>query len=143
MSWTWRLTKLTCRNDKSRQFWWSSSPKMPNGKYLVNERILHSVVCSGMLSVHYKQFADGANTGHITDKQQREYFSLYHVYKEAVGEQYNESTSTALQHEIASYNIDDQWLGINIMTDARHSVKAEAIDRVTLPLTSGYHLLTG
>lgn len=109
---------------------------MPKGKYVVNDRILHSVVCSGMLPVHYKRFAHGAGIGHITDKQQSDHFSLY---KEAVSEEYSESVATALQHEISGYDIDDHWQGINIMTDARHGWRKNAKDSSVVAIGEQSH----
>ena len=105
------VCKLVCQN--KHMYWWASSPSLPNGKYLVNEWIEHAVVCSGMLPAHYKRFAKGAGVGYITDKQRQSHFS---TYKNAIKQEYDESTENALMREIAGYECDDNWQGIEIMT---------------------------
>ena len=119
------VAKLKCAKHNTHCSLWSSSPQLPNGKYLINERVNHGVVCSGMLPVHYRRFSDGAGIGKITDQQQRDHFA---AYKDALSEEYKDSTQRAMEHEIASYDIDDNWQGINIMTDARHGWRKNAKD---------------
>lgn len=54
--------KLRCtRTDRAKHvYMWASSPYLPNGKYLINERINHAFVCSGMLPSQLLSFLQGS-----------------------------------------------------------------------------------
>ena len=41
--------RLACTKEKSHSYLWSSSPYLPNDEYLVNHRIKHAFVSSGLL----------------------------------------------------------------------------------------------
>ncbi|CAC5384549.1 unnamed protein product [Mytilus coruscus] len=99
--WTTRghviMTRMKC--ESSHTFLWSSSPYMQNKEYLVNNRVQHGLICSGMLPSHYTKFVD----------------------------EYHKSTTTALLEESASY-YDDKFGEIDILTDARHGWRKNAKD---------------
>ena len=67
--------KLNCSNARARHsYLWSSSPCMKNGKYLVNSRINHGLVCSEILPSHYVKFCHGAGIGVISCDKRRAFF---------------------------------------------------------------------
>ena len=111
------VAKLKCAKNSTHCSLWSPSPQLRNGRYLINNRVQHGLARSGMLPVHYRRFADGAGISKITDKQQRGHST---VYKGAFTEEYHHPVERAMQHEIGMYDIDDNWQGINIMTDEGH-----------------------
>ena len=117
------VCKISC--PRKHQYWWASSPQLPNGKYLINERIEHALVCSGMLPVHYQRFVKGAGMGFISKTERMKHFS---VYKHAVHQEYNDLIGSALLCEIAGYECNKNWQGIDIMTDARHGWRKNAKD---------------
>ena len=128
------VCKLACKN--KHQYWWASSPRLPNNKYLVNECIEHAVVCSGMLPVHYKRFASGSGIGYLTDQQRKNHFS---VYKDSIQQEYEDFIDTALMSEIAGYDCDENWQGIEIMTDARHGWRKNAKDTSVVAIGEKSH----
>jgi hypothetical protein len=119
------VCKLKCRQQKHHQYWWSSSPKLPNQKYLVNERVGHAVFCSGMLPVSYERFSKGAGIGCISTRRRNAQFQ---DYRQSIHEEYTDSVEMALQLEMGMYNIDDTWQGIDVASDARHGWRKNAKD---------------
>ena len=114
--------RLKC--ESSHNFLWSSSPYMKNNEYLVNNRVQHGLICSGMLPSQYTKFVDGAGIGKINKEKRNKFFNSYedHIQRE-----YQKSTSTALLEESASYE-DDKLGEIDILTDARHGWRKNAKD---------------
>ena len=117
-------TSLKCKDQETPHvFSWSSSPYLPTKEYLVNSRINHGMICSGMLPADYKRFANGSGIGVVSDENRAAFFN---VHSKHIQEEYKYSTEIALLQEIASYEeIDSQ---IDIMTDARHSWRKNAKD---------------
>lgn len=54
--------KLCCTKPghAPQKYIWASSPYLQNGKYLINQRINHAFLCSGMLPSHYSRFCTSA-----------------------------------------------------------------------------------
>ena len=127
--------KLCCTstNRARHNYIWSSSPYLPNGKYLVNERINHAFLCSGMLPSQYARFCHGANMGMISVDIRDSFFKKY---KGFVKEEYDDSTNTALLEEIGSYEDLD---GIDIITDARHGWRKNARDTSVVAIGHNTH----
>ena len=123
------LYKLHCRRLSAKHvLWWATSPKLPGGKYLVNERVQHGLLFSGMRPSHYERFVQGAGMGKV-DFRDRKAFLQRHI--PAIDEEYEDSLETALNEEVACYNIDqsdNEWQGIDIKTDARHGHRRNAKD---------------
>ena len=122
------LVEYTCQHSgrARHKFWWASSPRMPNGKYLANERVLHGLVFSGMRPSHYTRFVNGANLGMIEKRVRRSFVKNHLPSLEA---EYEESTENALQLEIGMTMEDpDTWQGIDVCTDARHGHRRNAKD---------------
>ena len=120
------IAKLGCRRLGMTQhsFFWKSSPQLPNGNYLVNDKIFHGYMFSGMRPSHYNRFADGAGLGVASKRSQRKFFDTYAPHIEDV---YNDDSETALLDEMALYDIaeepenyGEEWHGIDIQNDARH-----------------------
>jgi hypothetical protein len=89
---------------------------MPNKEFLVNNRINHGIICSGMLPSHYTKFVDGAGIGKINKEKCNKFFKSYDRH---IQQEYDKSTETALLEESASY-YDEKFGEIYILTDARH-----------------------
>lgn len=117
-------TTLKCDdNERPHIFSWSSSPYLPNNEYLVNCRVNHGIICSGILPADYKRFVKGAGIGVINDDNRSKFFNTHSQHIQA---EYDHSTDIALLQEIASY--DDLESEIDIMTDARHGWRKNAKD---------------
>ena len=125
--------KCSCAGKKLHTYMWSSSPFIQNGKYLVNERINHAFICSGMLPSHYARFMAGANMGIISAKARDAFFKSY---KRHIAEEYEESTDQALWEEIGSY---EDLSGIDIITDARHGWRKNAKDTGVVAIGNNMH----
>ena len=118
------VLKLKCSH-KSRAhhtYLWSSLPYLPTGQYLINDKINHSFVCSGMLPSHYTRFCNAAGIGILSVEKRNQFFSSY---KDFVKQQYEESINDAVLEEVASYEDLD---GIDIVTDARHGWRKNSKD---------------
>lgn len=122
------LIQYSCKRPGKmcHKFWWASSPLLPNKRYLVNEKILHGLIFSGMRPSHYTRLGKGAGLGVIESKVRR---SFLEAYLPSIEEEYNESIETALQLEVAETLEDpDDWQGIDVCTDARHGHRRNAKD---------------
>ena len=117
------ITTAKCtKSDNAHTYKWSSSPYLPNKEYLVNHRIFHGFVCSGMLPIHYTRFSNAAGIGCIDKKKRR---TMTTGHNESISTEFECSIDTALLEEVASY---DELDGIDIMTDARHGWRKNAKD---------------
>ena len=128
------IAKLGCRRLGRTQhsFFWKSSPQLPNGNYLVNDKMFYGYMFSGMCPSHYNRFADGAGLGVASQRSQRKFLDMYAPHIEDV---YNDDSETALLEEIALYDIaeependGEEWHGIDIQTDARHGWRKNVKD---------------
>lgn len=127
--------KLVCTrgNRGKHSYIWSSSPYLPNGKYLVNERINHAFLCSGMLPSHYSRFCNAAGLGVLSVEKRDAFFKMY---KPIVQEEYEDSCNTAILEEVGLYeNLD----GIDIITDARHGWRKNAQDTSVVAIGERSH----
>ncbi|XP_070560549.1 uncharacterized protein [Ptychodera flava] len=108
---------LSCENGHG--FNWNSSPYLPNGRLLVNYRLLHGFYAAGVREETYEVITGGANMGSVKYAYRKSFFDNYsqHVHEEAV-----ESMESALLEEIAS---EDRRMatGIDVMSDARHGTR--------------------
>ena len=126
--------KLSCRRLGSAKHsrWWTSSPKFPSGRLLVNERVQHGLACSGMLPVTYERFVRGVGMGCIQPSIRSTYWK--DTFSPHVKEEYLDSIETALLEEVASSIIEQEneeeseWQGIDIGSDARHGWRKNAKD---------------
>ena len=110
------------KSDNAHTYKWSSSPYLPNKEYLVNHRVFHGFVCSGMLPIHYTRFSNAAGLGCIDKKKRR---TMTTVHNDSITTEFDSSINTALLEEVASYEELD---GIDIITDARHGWRKNAKD---------------
>ena len=88
------LCKVRCSANKGHVYWWSSSSRLPNNKYLVNERIQHALICSGIIPVKYSRFASEAGFGEISAKTRREFLDSH---KDSIETVYQDSLSNAMR----------------------------------------------
>ena len=127
-------TNLKCRNeDKPHIFSWSSSPYLPSKEYLVNSRVNHGLICSGILPSDYKRFANGAGIGIINEENRTTFFKQH---KQHIQQECNDSIETALLEEVASY---EDLETIDIMTDARHGWRKNAKDTSVVAIGEQTH----
>ena len=128
-------TNLKCSNKETPHvFSWSSSPYLPNKEYLVNCRVNHGLICSGMLPADYKRFANGAGIGVISNEKRATFFNSHSKF---IQEEYNYSTDIAVLQEIASYEELDSK--IDIMSDARHGWRKNAKDSSVVAIGEKTH----
>lgn len=95
---------------------WSSSPPLKDN-FLVNFRMVHAYLCSGLLPVQYEKICDFSVIGK-TSKRFREHF--YTLYAECVKDTLNSSIENALEEEI---RLDNGEKFVDILTDARHACR--------------------
>ena len=128
------IVTLQCGNTHdSHTYRWTSSPYLPNDTFLVNHRINHAFVCSGMLPVHYTRFSKASGFGVISKSKRKTFLQSYGDSLQTV---YNNSLEESLHLEIGSY---DELDGIDIMTDARHGWRKNAKDSSVLALGEKTH----
>lgn len=130
------MCKLSCSHQPTHAYTWSSSPYLPNSRFLANERIQHAMMTSGMLPVHYQRFCDGASLGRVSKYKVHDFF---HAYKDSIKEEHDESIQTALMLEMGHYDYDEEWSGINILTDARHGWRKNAKDTSVVTIGERSH----
>ena len=119
----------------SHSYSWASSPQLPTGAYLANERILHGLAFSGMRPSHYNRFVKGAAIGSIHKQKRRDFMKSYSAF---VQEEYEESIEDALLEEQASNVLlvpeEEIKNTIDIKTDARHGHRRNAKDTSVVAL---------
>ena len=55
--------RLEC--EEEHRISWTSSPRLPNGKLLVDYRLAHAALTTGLLPVQYERFSSVRGIGHI------------------------------------------------------------------------------
>ena len=130
------ICKLSCSHKPAHAYTWSTSPYLPNSRFLANERMQHAMATSGMLPVHYQRFCAGAHIGCVSKIVSRDFFQ---TYKNAIKEEHDESVETALMVEYGHYEFDDKWRGISIITDARHGWRKNAKDTSVVTIGERSH----
>jgi hypothetical protein len=94
---------------------WSSSPSLPNGKFLANYRFLFGYLASGMLPSHYERLCDGAHIAKVSPKFMD---VVMDEFTTATKIERNSSIENTLVEELLSS--DEIEGAITIQTDARH-----------------------
>ena len=79
---------------------WPSSPYLPNNKFLVNYRVAHGFLTSGMIPVQYQRFAEFSDIGCLSESFIREHFLP--DFNLSVDFEYRESCNDALANEVSS-----------------------------------------
>ena len=141
--------KLSCRRlgRSKHTLRWNSSPRLPGNQFLVNERVHHGLVFSGMRPSHYQRLVECANIGCINEHSRRNFIRTYDDF---IQKEYDDSVEAALVEEIAMYPIpmaeddgDDEdeepYEGIDIKTDARHGHRRNAKDTSVVALGERSH----
>ncbi|KAI8493079.1 hypothetical protein Bbelb_290830 [Branchiostoma belcheri] len=104
---------VTMRCKKGHGFMWTSSPHIGQ-PFLVNLRMAHGYMSSGMLPNQYKRLCANAGIGQISDVNLKKSMILY---GEVVAEQARASMQDAMDEEIG----DQPGRTLSIVTDARHA----------------------
>ena len=91
---------------------WASSPPMRDD-YVVNFKMTHSYLCSGMLAAQFDKFCNFSDIGQTSERFKR---GLYPTFAEAVEQLAHESMNVNIATEVHNANV----AGISIATDARH-----------------------
>lgn len=132
------MANIKCdRTDNPHGMQWSSSPYLPNNEYLVNNRVNHGLICSGMLPSHYTKFVDGAGIGKINTEKRDKFFKSHVRHIEG---EYKQSLETALAVEVSSYDGEKFENGeIDILTDARHGWRKNAKDTSVVAIGEKSH----
>ena len=95
---------------------WISSPVLPDGRDLVNLRITHGYLSSGLLPSQLDRFLKATTLDTVPTPRMTQNVNQY---AKCVEEERTASCTTALQSKCASANEN----GIDIITDARHSTR--------------------
>lgn len=95
---------------------WISSPVLPNKREIVNYRMTHAYLSSGVLPSHFERFSDATEFGKLPQTQMN---GLIREYSACVELERKSSCASAFQQELASSSTD----GIDIISDARHSTR--------------------
>ncbi|XP_078617371.1 uncharacterized protein LOC144885371 [Branchiostoma floridae x Branchiostoma japonicum] len=104
---------FTMRCRRGHGFMWTSSPHI--GKpFLVNLRMAHGYMSSGMLPNQYKRLCANAGIGQISDANQRKSMILY---ADIASDQAKASMMDAITEEIG----EQPAKRLSIVTDARHA----------------------
>lgn len=106
-----------------------TSPNLPNGKYLINQRINHAFLCSGMLTSHYSRFCSSEWLG-VLSKENRTSFKTF------VQQEYEDYKSIALLEKIGMYEDLD---GIDIITHVRHGWRKNTKDTSIIAVETRTH----
>jgi hypothetical protein len=118
------VIKLKCSNNKAHTYTWSSSPYLKNKQFLVNARVAHGFVTSGLLPVQYERLCLGAKFGHLGLRKRK---ALLQHHAQCINEEYEDSIDAALAKEKDLSNAEREN-GITVMSDARHSCRRNAKD---------------
>ena len=138
------VLELSCRKCGCGIPNWPSSPYLPNQKFLVNYRIAHGYVSSGILPSQYQRLVETADIGLIPESFLGQHFLP--DYNLSVDCEYTESCTDALAKEIAGSMLpdgdhDDNYQGIKIITDARHGWRKNSRQTDVVCIGYGTHLM--
>lgn len=109
---------ITCSKNCT-QFHWNTSSHIEGGKCLVNVRMVHAYMVSGILPVQYERLCVG-----YVGTRTTAFRNFKDIYNDVTESEMTSSIQTALREEIANGDLT----GINIMTDARHGWRRNAKD---------------
>ena len=115
-----QIVKLSCNNGHT--YSWTSSPYLPNGKFVANTRFIHSYHTTGLLPSQFERFSScmGFTSFDATVKL------IESDYRKSVDEEAKVSCEVAIIEEINS--AFEREGVIDIMTDARHGHRKNAKD---------------
>ncbi|CAH1253420.1 Hypp1174 [Branchiostoma lanceolatum] len=105
---------------------WNTSPKLPNNRFLVNDRMLHGTFTSGILPTQYEKLCQAADIGMIKDEDKN---VVLGEYKGVLQDLAEKSMETSLQEEITGSVLsedDDDYRGLKVLSDARHCWRKNA-----------------
>ena len=123
---------LTCEICKKMLPNWSSSPYMPNHRFLLNYRMAHGYFCSGILPNEFKRFCETVGIGTMSEGYMKSCFGAEgDDYYGATEQEYVNSCRSAVLEEVGlsqieSENNKTEYRGISILTDARHGWRKNA-----------------
>ena len=110
---------LQLRCDAGHSYTISSSPYLPNGRHLVNVRLLHAYLCSGLLPSQWESVCNSLGFSEIK-------LDTFDYFAQATSAEKTESCEIALKEEIGlSFEQNGE---IDIVTDARHGCRKNAND---------------
>ena len=118
---------------------WNSSQYMSSTEghtpmFLVNMKIAHAFITSGLRKVQYDTFCKGAGFGTLKDEKISQ---IKKMYVPIIQEFADDSKQQAIEEEIAS--TENVMSGIDIMTDARHGTRKNAKDTDVICLGEKKH----
>ena len=118
---------------------WNSSQYMTSTEghtpmFLVNMKMAHAYITSGLRKVQYETFCNGAGIGTLKDEKINK---VKKIYMPIIQESADSSKQQALEEEIAS--TENVMSGIDIMTDARHGTRKNSKDTDVICLGEQTH----
>jgi hypothetical protein len=119
---TGHVSTVSLKCSAGHSYQWKTSTYLSNMKYVVNCRMVHAFVSSGIIPATYKRLCGAAGIGFIRHEERQ---TLSQTYAVAVDEEYEESLEEALVMETAMGDVEE---GISLMSDARHGWRKNAKD---------------
>ena len=124
------VATMTVRCAAAHTFRWLSSPYTPDNKFLVNVRMQHGILSSGLRYVEYESVMNAVDIGVLSHHVFDDTLVRYAPIVEDLARQ---SMEDALLEEIAAvfhpdHDDPDGDPGITILTDARHGGRRNAND---------------
>ena len=122
------VAKVTFNCSDKHSFSWDTSPHIERGWYLVNARMCHAYLSSGLRKIQYNRFCNHAHIGQIPDSSVDK---LFDIHTESLTEVAEASMQVAIGEEEAlslwqAEQNGTEYGGIDIVTDARHQWRKNA-----------------
>lgn len=123
---------FVCRRCHQQKRTWASS-RIFSGHYLINQKVVHSFSCAGVLEAQYTKFCKFALLGHVGHKYVKQVYER-RGYVSLVAKAAETSMQSAVEDVVArpEYATDGEW----VIMDARHDSTANAY-HTTVPCLSG------
>ena len=137
--------KFTFMCQDNHTFKCDSSPYVEGGKYLVNLRLMHALLGTGLRYSQYERFCKAANIGVCPESY---YGNIHEQYCEVTSAVTKEKIQNAIDEEVALTMLQSEeggcdFKGINIMSDARHGTRRNAAQSDVIALGTITHKVVG
>ena len=135
--------KFRCQNNHTLKM--DTSPHIEGGKYLANLQIIHGLYMSGLRYGQYERFCEGSFFGCCPESSFSNNHSMYCDVTSATA--FESIKDALLEEEVLSINDahtqEQEYEGITILTDARHSTRRNAKQSDIIALGAKTHKVVG
>ena len=126
---------LKCKSKAKHGYLWSSSPTLPDNKFVVNYKMAHALTVSGILVIGYERLCRAAGIGTLNFRQRRKHLA---AYNDCIDEEYDMSVTGARFHEMMLES-DEMTAPITVMSDARHGTRKNSKDTSVVVIGDNCH----